>query len=481
MRSVYAGFVVLVFAASLSAAERFNVRVLYCGDPESQRQADFHAFLAQHFTQVTLRDLREFMEADAEGQDVVIFDWSMGYDGKGGIDQAKRKRFRVPHVSMKFARPTILIAWAGGEVATWHRNPLKLKIDWLCLCLTGSAHHLRLSHALFHSPLEVEPKLEKMPTPLDYPYLTLDPALGPAMDVWKVQTKDYPEIDPGLVSTLYGFDDSPDAEVIAEGIASKGPDTVSLGRQANFFLWGFSAPPADMTPAAQRLFVNVVCYMRQFDGQTPLVHEESRSREWALRFAMTPRFLSEDYKQRETRRRRAIFQAHSDWIPAKYAGDAEAYVAELVRQEQTGDKEWMDQAFPQPLREKFGIEADKYIAYYKENLEYLRAGSERPPHFTIDEDAKAVGPSNRSVELLERCVAQLEKHDQPERALRLLARYTQENFTTAGQWRAWLEANRGRLFFSDVGGYKFFVNPTKSSPHDDRKSLSSHHRRAGKP
>ena len=110
------------------------------------------------------------------------------------------------------------------------------------------------------------------------------------MKVWRVQTKDYPEIDPGLVSDLYGFADSPDAEVIAQGVAGKGPDTLALGRQANFFLWGFSALPADMTPSGQRLFVNVVSYMRKFDGQMPLVRKTARSREWAFCYATIPDF-----------------------------------------------------------------------------------------------------------------------------------------------------------------------------------------------
>ena len=26
-------------------------------------------------------------------------------------------------------------------------------------------------------------------------------------------------------------------------------------------------------------------------------------------------------------------------------------------------------------------------------------------------------------------------------------------------WRAWLDRNRGRLFFTDVGGYKFIPRP----------------------
>jgi hypothetical protein len=117
----------------------------------------------------------------------------------------------------------------------------------------------------------------------------------------------------------------------------------------------------------------------------------------------------------------------------------------------------MLQVLPAELREKYELDADKLIAYYKENLEYLRPTGDSPPQFAVDEDAKAVGPSNRKVELLDRCIVRLEKHDQPELALRLLKRYTQESFETATQWRNWLDANRGRIFFSDVGGYKFFV------------------------
>jgi hypothetical protein len=457
MRGLFAGFVVLLLAAPLAADQRMNVRVLYCGDPGSKREADYRSFLARHFSRVTVRDLREFKEADANGQDVVIVDWSIERDKKGDID---RRGYRTPRLSMKFDRPTILIAWAGGAVSNWQPNSLKLKIDFLCLCLTGPAHHLRLDHPLFHSPLQVDPKLEEVPTPADYPYQSIDP-LGPTMTVWKLQTKNFPEITPGLVSTLYGFTDSPDAEVIAQGFAMKGPDTVTLGRHANFFLWGFSAPPADMTPAAQRLFVNVVCYMRQFDGQTPLVRSESKSREWALRNAAAPRYLSEEYKERESRWLQAMYKQRPEWIPKEYKENLDAYIAKSVQQTQASEKEWMEDVLPEPLRKKFGTDGEKYLSYYRENFEYLRAVNVHPPRFEIDEDAKAVGPSNRSVEMLARCVRRLEQKQQPELAFRLLKRYTQEKFDTAGQWRAWLDANRGRLFFSDVGGYKFFVAPTE--------------------
>src|SRR5262249_33045693 len=158
---------------------------------------------------------------------------------------------------------------------------------------------------------------------------------------------------PGLVSNLYGFADSPDAEVIARGVAGKGPDAVALGRHANFFLWGFSGPPADMTPAAQRLFVNVISYMRQFDGQIPLVRSKARAREGALRFAAAPRFQSDDWRRRSSRSYRSKFQEHPEWIPVRYKGDIEAYIAELLDKSQESEAAFLKQVLPEPLRNKF--------------------------------------------------------------------------------------------------------------------------------
>jgi hypothetical protein len=307
-----------------------------------------------------------------------------------------------------------------------------------------------------------------MPTPDDFPYLTLDKKLAPTMSVWRPQTKNYPEIDPGLVSSLYGFTDSPDAEVFAQGFAGKGPDTVPLARQASFFLWGFSAPPADMTPAGKRLFVNAVCNIRQFDGQRPLVRYEVQSREWALRRAMMPRFLSQDYQERDICRHRAMLQQHPEWIPPEHKGNVEAYIKQRVADEQATQAKWFPEWFPEPLRKRFGMNADLYEAYYRENLEFVRPAGADLRDFQIDEEAKAVGPSNRRVEFLDRCVTMLEKKDNPDRARGLLKRYTNEQFDNAADWRKWLDQNRSRLFFSDVGGYKFFVGPETKATGEKR-------------
>ena len=270
------------------------------------------------------------------------------------------------------------------------------------------------THEIFQKPLPVKLQWEERPTPENYRHWPGGEKLGKTIKVWKVQTKKFPEIDPGLVSDPYGFDDSPDAEAIASGLNSKGPTAVTLGRHGNFFLWGFSAQPSDMTPEARKCFVNSICYIQKFDGQKPLVHKEGQGREWAL----------------------------------VYAG----YV-NLVK-----DEEFLKRLFPEQLRKRFGNDAEKYRKYYRENLEYLHASSSNRT-IVVDEDVKGMGLSNRKVELLDRCVSMLEKGENAELALRVLKRYTSERFADAKDWKAWLEKNRAQLFFTDTGGFKFIVAP----------------------
>ncbi len=268
------------------------------------------------------------------------------------------------------------------------------------------------SHEVFQKPYKVDLQFEDRAVPGYYRSWPGGENLGPTIKVWKVQTRTYPEIDPGLVSDPYGFEDSPDAEFISSGINMKGPRSVALGRHGNFFLWGFAASPKDMTPEARKCFVNSACYIRKFDGQKPVVRKMQRGREWSLLYAG----LVKDY----------------------------------------GDKEFIKTMLPGDLLRRFGKDAEKYVAYYKENLEYLHPFQEG---FEVDEDVKGLGLSNRKVELLDACVSMLERNDRPEPARRILERYTTERFADASRWRSWLDAHRRWLFFTDVGGYKFLVVP----------------------
>jgi Disulphide bond corrector protein DsbC len=268
------------------------------------------------------------------------------------------------------------------------------------------------SHEVFRKPLKVALQFEDHDVPAGYRRWPGGENLGSTIKVWKVQTRKFPEIDPGLVSDPYGFADSPDAEVISSGLNSKGPDSVALGRHGNFFLWGFAASPKDMTPEARKCFVNAVCYIRKFEGRRPVIKKEARGREWAL----------------------------------LNAGLAEQYF----------DAEFFKRSVPEELRRRFGKDSAKYLRYYTENLEYLRPSGDG---YAVDEDVKGLGLSNRKVELLDACASMLERNDRPELARRILERYTTRRFAEAAGWRSWLEEKRPGLFFTDTGGFKFLAVP----------------------
>src|SRR5262245_27379171 len=128
---------------------------------------------------------------------------------------------------------------------------------------------MRLDHAIFHAPLE--PKIETAPKPKPEGYDAWERDLPAILPMWKVQDGELGKtVDYGLVSQPYGFEDSPDCEYISSGVNSKGPKSLSLGRQGNWFLWGFAGDPTQMTDSARQVFLNSIVWMRKFDGKAPI-------------------------------------------------------------------------------------------------------------------------------------------------------------------------------------------------------------------
>ena len=273
------------------------------------------------------------------------------------------------------------------------------------------------AHEIFQQPFPVKLVWDSIPTPKHYRGYPDGTSLPDTIQVWQVQ-RPAETPNPGLVSDGFGFTDSPDCEFIAGGVSTKGPNAVAIGRQANWLLWGFSAPPSEMTDSARKVFLNAVVYMKRFDGARPLVVDPVGARGWAATFAI--------------------------WY---------------ARRPDYGWASHSTQCFTPRVLE--GAEGDltKLASFVEANLSWIRVepGTKK---FDLDTEAKALGVANNDVALLDRCVTMLEKGDRADLARTLLARYVDANpGTDAKSWRAWLDANRARLYFTDRGGYRFRVRP----------------------
>jgi len=121
----------MLLNGGIRAEEPIKLKVLYAGNSGSDRAKDFASFLEKHFAKVGAVDFGKFQEADAKDYDVVLFDWTSIYprDKEGKINNSLGNIIMppAPHLSAVFAKPTILIGAAGGQVA----GTRQIKINWL--------------------------------------------------------------------------------------------------------------------------------------------------------------------------------------------------------------------------------------------------------------------------------------------------------------------------------------------------------------
>lgn len=279
---------------------------------------------------------------------------------------------------------------------------------------------MRLDHPIFQSPLHVDVVLDA-----DHPYADAHDGQG----TWLVHTGEFKQgCDVGMVSDGHGFEDSPDCERISGGINSKGPKAVAIGRQANMLQWGFYGAPDRMTASARRAFLNAIVYMRQFDGRVPLVRKEGRGRSWYSQYIdMLAHMKPEELQKRGEK------NSYAGYLLGRFPAELTAGAVDVAR-----------------LRQ-----------WYVDNEEYFGPGKDRWDT-AVDADLVALRLSNRKPEFLDWLLERFVKDPDDELALRLARRYlgmeAGKDATTAKQWIA---ANRPYLFFSDTGGYRWFVDVDK--------------------
>jgi len=437
------------------------------------RMPAFKKLLSEYFSEVKTIDCRDWKAADSDPYDVTIFDFKPNALEEARTEKGangETKYISAKYLPDNFSKPVIFIASTADEMG----RSIGLKLDWLCLCLDADAHHINTQHPIFKGPLEkVTPTMAMKKTPDGIFHYTTGASVPKEIPMWRVQKIGYldekagKDVRIGLVSRGNRFAESPDAEIISSGVCQKDVGAVALGRHGNFFLWGFGASPAQMTDEAKKVFVNAVAYIKQFDGRTPI------ARKYNDRMATTndvretiANATKETYDEyvKEIKEFNDHNAAEKKRIDDKKAAGQELTSTEQQELLYVGHSEkilsWEE--FLKQTMEKFapqfGSDAVAFQKYMTANFDYLYCDPNKFFDYSIDEDVQKIGVCNHNVVLLEKCVDMLKRNDQPDLALRVLKRYTAENFTTAQEWSKWLSANEKKLFFAETDGYRFMIN-----------------------
>ena len=322
-----------------------------------------------------------------------------------------------------------------------------------------------MDHEIFRTPNSVTPTVEQRATPETY--LRAAPELDESMPMWRVQTEGYSEGTGqliGIVSNNHGFLDSPDTELISGGVNTKGLEAIALGRHGNFFHWGFAASPSYLTEEAQLVLVNAIHYIARFDGQAPIARKKAGAMPRSYVEASMESVSDEGFARAQAQRaeRQRSMEAEQAEIRARIEAGEEV----------SGfDRQMLDMRAPQPVdrwRSVRGFIAEADWERLDEDPEAIqRFLRQNLPYFTwrggwytleVDEELKRFGFANDDFALLENAVAALDSELGAVLARTLLERYTTESFASAAEWASWLQENEERLFFTEIGGYKWLVD-----------------------
>ncbi len=431
----------------------------YIGELKKTRSADYMAFLDQHFD-ATLVYGEDFKPEMSDDFDVTLIDaLPMELDGQ---DMAEGTRFEYAGPFMgwnwlpeDFDAPTIFIAGTISNIA----DDVSLKITTLCHCLDKHAFNVDTEHAIFNTPYKVQltyEDREHAPGVFNYYSGRNLPEVAP---MWRVGIEDINEdspYPPGHVSNP-GIHDSPDAEVISGGVSIKSQHAVAIARQGSFLTWGFRQSPSFMTEEAKLAFINSIYYIAPFKGAAKFVEPLSAHR---LAGMDGPYLLSDETTARRKashERRVANFEEMRAKVEDGTATESERYYVEFGG---LGEFDRSQPAFSisGSVRNDLGDNWGAYLPYFEENRGYIIPESGSTYAFTIDADAQSLGIANDDPEILNKAIGLLEDGEQIDLGERLLHRYTNESFATADEWRQWYDSNRNKLFFTEIGGYKFMVN-----------------------
>jgi hypothetical protein len=243
---------------------------------------------------------------------------------------------------------------------------------------------------------------------------------GPRIDILPLvdDSRRYPD---GWCTYTYEHTQAPELEIICGGTNAKTPQASAIWRQGNLLHFGFEQSPADLNRNGQAMLVNSICYVTRFRDSRPIIRRSPLAR-----------ILDRDAVDRLIKNNDRELEPYLDW-----------FFSEKLRDELVG---------------KTRDELREWFHTYRDYLTTDKRGK-----FLIDEGAMKLGAPTDSLQFLRAAIARLDTRGGEEALAReLLNRYAPSGPGTNSQsneWRQWFAENQDYLFFSDSGGFRWYIDP----------------------
>ena len=182
-----------------------------------------------------------------------------------------------------------------------------------------------------------------------------------------------------------------------------------------------------MNETERALLINAIAYISRFTEDRPIVQAPSP-------FGQHIRFIDRDVIRRRI---------------DKTAGDVDTL------------KYFLTPATFDEIKDK---SRDEIAAWFRRVRDYLHADAKGL--LLVDPEAQSFGVPPASPEFLEKAIADLSKAERRWTARQLLNRYVPDGpgpEATPEAWRSWLSRNKPYAFFSDTGGFRWYVDSLAKS------------------
>jgi hypothetical protein len=275
-------------------------------------------------------------------------------------------------------------------------------------------------HPIFRSPIAVDrSKMIHRPWPSEWS----DPHDANEILVLPLIAAENTRSTPGWCTYTRDMSEAPEIEVFCGGINAKTATAAAIWRQGNLLHYGFDIASDEMNDMGKALLVDAITYIARFTGDRPIMQTPSP-------------FAGQDFITR-TRVEQVIRRGGDWWDYLRSYFDKGTLTAAGVK------------------------DFAAFVKWYPTVRDYLATNAEGL--LSVDRDAQAMllNPGRR--EFFDRAIAELYRpRAEAERARRMLERYAPEGpgrDAMPRAWADWWQANADYLFFGEVGGYRWYLDP----------------------